>query len=100
MVTMTCKLEKNRTDSLSLFFVCCFQQSFIWDPEKVYTKIFMAAEGPNPQGSLCSDKAGFDYTHSVSLLCVNLTYQRTKLLILQVRAITNPTKTWVIQPSP
>lgn len=25
----------------------------------------MAAEGSNPQGPLCSDKAGFDYTNSV-----------------------------------
>lgn len=44
----------------------------------------MAAEGSNPQGPLCSDKAGFDYTHSLSLLCINLSYQMTKLFILQV----------------
>lgn len=29
------------------------------------------------------DKAGFDYTHSPSLLRLHLTYQMTKVLILQ-----------------
>lgn len=33
----------------------------------------MAAEGFHPRVPLCSDKSGFNYTHSLSLLYQNLT---------------------------